>query len=106
MAAVSFPESRIQKAAVGLATALLATALVACGGDVIDSFKTEAAVLAEVQVKTATTIESAECPNDVDVVTGTQFSCTVTAEGGDEAIVDLKILNDNADVDMLRLREP
>lgn len=72
----------------------------------VDPFKTEVAVLAEVQIKTDTKIASVDCPSEVEVVPGREFSCTVTAEDGAEARADLRILNDDADLDILRLSKP
>jgi len=81
--------------------------LAGCKGEpVIDAYKTEAAVLAETQVKTGTKIASVKCPTDVTVIAGAEFTCTVTAEDGTEATADLRILNENADVDFLRLTNP
>ena len=77
-----------------------------CGGDVVDARKLEAAVKAETMVKTDTRIKSVECPTDLQVIPGTEFTCTVTAADGVEATADLEILNDDADVDFLRLVKP
>lgn len=77
-----------------------------CGGTVIDGQATAAAVLAEVQVKTDTNIESVVCPYDVEVVPGDEFTCDVTATDGSEAKAELRILNDDADVDFIRLTKP
>lgn len=77
-----------------------------CGATVIDPAKTEAAIKAEVQVKTDTKIKSVDCPSDIQVIPGSEFSCTVTAADGTEATADLEILNDDADVDFLRLTNP
>jgi len=86
---------------------LLPLALVAgCGADVIDARKLEAAVKAETEVKTDTKIESVDCPTDLQVIPGTEFTCTVTAADGTEATADLEILNEDADVDFLRLSNP
>jgi len=91
-----------------LIPALLLPLLLAagCGADVIDARKLEAAVKAETFVKTDTRIKSVECPTDLQVIPGTEFTCTVTAADGVEATADLEILNDQADVDFLRLRTP
>lgn len=78
-------------------------ALVGCGGTVIDANKAQAAILAEVQIKTDTKIASVKCPTDVEVIPGAEFSCVVTAKDGAEATADLQILNGDADVDIVRL---
>jgi hypothetical protein len=77
-----------------------------CGGDTIDAAKLEAAVQAETFVKTDTKIESVDCPSGVQVSPGTRFVCTVTAADGAEAVAELEILNDDADVDFLSLTKP
>ena len=77
-----------------------------CGADVVDARKLEAAVLAETMVKTDTKIESVECPTDLQVIPGSEFTCTVIAADGVEATADLEILNNDADVDFIRLRKP
>ena len=90
-----------------MAPLAVAATLAGCAGEpVIDAFKTEAAVLAEVQVKTGTKIASVKCPTDVEVIAGAEFSCFVTARDGAEATADLRILNEDADVDFLRLTNP
>lgn len=90
-----------------LPTLLLPLAVaVGCGADVVDARKLEAAVKAETMVKTDTRIKSVECPTDLQVIPGTEFTCTVTAADGAEATADLEILNDDADVDFLRLVKP
>ena len=77
-----------------------------CGADVIDARKLEAAVKAETMVKTGERIKSVDCPTDLQVIPGSEFTCTVTAADGAEATADLEILNDDADVDFLRLTNP
>jgi hypothetical protein len=80
--------------------------IAACGGNVVDARKLEAAVKAETMVKTDTKIKSVECPTDLSVIPGSEFTCTVTAADGVEATADLEILNDDADVDFIRLSNP
>jgi hypothetical protein len=88
-----------------LLPALLLAAFVAggCAGDVVDARKLEAAVRAETMVKTGTKIAEVDCPTDLRVIPGTEFECSVTAADGAEARAELKILNDRADVDFVRL---
>jgi len=82
-------------------------ALAGCGGGtVIDAVKTQAAIKAEVEVKTDTKIESVKCPTDIQVIPGSEFTCTVTAADGTEATAELQIRNDDADVDFIRLTKP
>ncbi|MGK2932957.1 MAG: DUF4333 domain-containing protein [Solirubrobacterales bacterium] len=76
------------------------------GGTVIDANKAEPAIRFDVQEATKTEISSVECPDDVEVVVGVRFSCKVTAADGAEAIAEGEILNDDADVKMIRLTKP
>ena len=77
-----------------------------CGETVIDANKAEAAIRFDVQEATKTKIDSVECPEDVEVVPGTSFSCKVVASDGAVAIAEGEILNDDADVRMIRLTRP
>lgn len=88
----------------GALAALIVVALVAvgCGETVIDDVKTEDAIERELE-KSLGEISSVDCPSDVEVKAGTAFECTVTKAGGKEETVKLKILNEDADVEMVDL---
>ncbi|MGB0119841.1 MAG: DUF4333 domain-containing protein [Solirubrobacterales bacterium] len=89
-----------------IACFLPAVAFVGCGGTVIDTNKAQAAILAEVEIKTGTKIDSVVCPFDVEVIPGAEFTCAVTAADGTEAVAELQIRNEDADVDFIRLTKP
>jgi hypothetical protein len=89
-------------------TALLAGGvLVGCGaGDVVDDQKTEIALQFDIPEATGTEVKSVNCPSDVPVNVGTRFTCRVVAESGDEAVAELEIVNDDADLKVLSLTAP
>ncbi len=80
--------------------------LAGCAADVVDPLKTEIAVRFDVQEATGTEIAKVECPSDVEVIPGARFTCTVTADSGTEAVAEIEILNDNADLKVLGLSNP
>ena len=81
--------------------------LAGCGpGTVIDANKAEPAILFDIQEATKTKIKSVDCPDDVEVVVGARFSCKVVAVDGAEAVAEGEILNEDADVKMIRLTKP
>jgi len=84
------------------------SAAAGCGepSTVIDIGKAQAAILAEVEVKTGEPVREVVCPLDVEVVPGDEFTCAVIADDGTEAAAELVILNEAADVDFLRLSKP
>jgi len=103
--------------------AVLALALAGCGETVIDATKTEeqlesslekslpasfatkagGALAREIGVSPGEEISSVDCPSDQEVETGAVFTCTITFANGAEATEDLKILNEDADVEALGL---
>jgi hypothetical protein len=88
--------------------ALIGIAAVAagCAADVVDPAKTEIAVRFDVQEATDTEIAGVTCPSDVEVITGARFTCTVTARSGVEAVAEIEILNDDADLRVVKLTKP
>jgi hypothetical protein len=88
-----------------LATVLVAGAfVVACGGTVIDDVKTEETLEQNLERSTGKKINSVECPSGVDVDPGTTFECTVRVAGGGQETAVLKVLNDDADVEVTDLK--
>lgn len=77
-----------------------------CGGTVIDANKAEPTIRFDVQEATDRKIKSVDCPDDVEVVPGARFECTVHAADGAEAVAEARIQNDDADVRLLRLTKP
>jgi hypothetical protein len=88
-----------------LATLIVPAALVAgCAGTVIDSQKAEDAIADNVETATRVQVETVSCPDDVEVEAGARFDCEVTTSDGRRAVAELKILNQDADVRVTRLR--
>ena len=83
-----------------LATAFL---VAGCGGTVIDDVKTEDAIAENVESSLGKKVSSVDCPSGVDVETDASFECTVSLEGGKEETATLKILNEDADVELVDL---
>ncbi len=89
-----------------VALTCVAAALVGCAADVVDPAKTEIAIRFDVEEATDTEIARVECPTDVEVIVGARFNCTVTARSGTEALAEIEILNEGADLKVLRLTNP
>jgi Domain of unknown function (DUF4333) len=87
-----------------LSVAFAAILFAGCGETVIDAAKTEDAIEQDLQRSTGQKISSADCPSDVEVETGATFECDVTLAGGRQEIVSLKILNEDADVAVTKVR--
>jgi hypothetical protein len=88
------------------ALATLAVAVLAmggCGETVIDAAKTEAAIEENLEKSLDKKVSAVECPTDVEVEAGASFDCTVTLTDGKEETASLKIINDDADVEVTGL---
>lgn len=90
----------------GALAALLTVAFLAqgCGETVIDDAKTEAAIEDNLQKSVGQKVSSVDCPSGVEVEPDTTFDCTVSLAGGKEETATLKILNDDADVEVTDLK--
>lgn len=86
--------------------ALLAAALLAlgCGETVIDDAKTEDAIEQNLESSLGKKVASVDCPSGVEVEAGQTFQCAVTVAGGERETATLKILNEDADVEVVRLK--
>jgi len=89
-----------------LVLAAAGVAIAGCAADVVDPVKTEIAVRFDVEEETGTKIAKVECPSDVEVIAGARFTCTVTARSGTEALAEIEILNEDADLKVLKLTNP
>lgn len=89
----------------GALAALLAVVFLAqgCGETVIDDAKTEAAIEDNLQQSVGQKVTSVDCPSGVEVEPDTTFDCTVSLAGGKEETATLKILNEDADVEVTDL---
>ncbi len=89
-------------ALIGLAVAALLA--VGCGETVIDDAKTEAAIEQNLEKSVGQKVVSVDCPSGVEVETGKTFDCTVDLTGGKQETATLKILNEDADVEVTDLK--
>jgi Domain of unknown function (DUF4333) len=88
--------------AVLLATVFLAL-LAGCGETVIDASKTEGALEANLSKSLETKVSSVDCPSDVEVEPQATFTCSVELAGGKTETATLRILNEDADVSVIKL---
>jgi len=87
-----------------LAAAAAVVFAVGCGETVIDDAKTEDAIEQNLESSLGKKVAAVECPSGVEVKAGSSFDCTVTLVGGKEETASLKIINDEADVEVTGLK--
>lgn len=87
-----------------VALPLLVFLAVGCGETVIDDAKTEAAIEQNLEDSVGQKVSSVDCPSGVEVEAGATFDCTVRLAGGKEETATLKILNEDADVEVTDLK--
>jgi len=93
----------------GRASALIALLLVAlaasgCGETVIDDVKAEEAIEQNLKSSANKKVTAVECPSGVEVEADATFACTVTLAGGKEETATMKILNEDADIELATLK--
>ncbi|MCO5316446.1 MAG: DUF4333 domain-containing protein [Solirubrobacterales bacterium] len=81
-------------------------ALAGCGGAVVDPVKTEIAVRYDVEAATGVKVAAVDCPAGIEVRANNRFACRVRTGNGDRALAELVVLNDRADLRLIRLRKP
>jgi NAD(P)H-hydrate repair Nnr-like enzyme with NAD(P)H-hydrate epimerase domain len=86
------------------ALALAVLAVAGCGDTVIDDAKTEDAIEQNLESSLGKKVAAVECPSGVEVEAGASFECAVTLSGGKEETATLKILNEDADVEVTGLQ--
>jgi len=88
-----------------LATLVLAALLItACGETVIDDVKTEDAIEQNLEDSLGKKVASVDCPSGVEVEQGASFDCAVKLAGGKGETATLKVLNEDADVEIADLQ--
>jgi hypothetical protein len=89
------------------AFALLAIvfAAVGCGETVIDDVKAEEAIQSNLEKSLDAKIKAVDCPSDQKVEAGKTFTCVVKFSDGKQATATLKILNEDADVSLVGLKQ-
>jgi NAD(P)H-hydrate repair Nnr-like enzyme with NAD(P)H-hydrate epimerase domain len=88
-------------AALALAAGAIA---VGCGETVIDDVKTEDAIEQNLEDSLGKKVTEVDCPSGVEVEAGASFDCKVTLSGGKRETATLKILNEDADVEVTDLQ--
>lgn len=93
---------------IAVAALLLAgsAALAGCGPKLVDDAKTEIAVRYDVEEATGVDVKAVDCPEGVEARPGNRFACSVETRGGERALAELEVLNDRADLRMVRLSKP
>jgi len=90
-----------------LAPVLAGALVTGCGaGDVVDDQKTELSLRYDIAEATGEKVKSVDCPADVPVSTGTRFVCSVTTTSGLEAVAEIEITSNDADLKVLSLEKP
>jgi hypothetical protein len=87
-----------------LAALLAAAAFAGCGKTVIDDAKTEDAIEQNLTKSANKKVTSVDCPSEVEVEADATFECTVILSGGKEETATMKILNDDADIELTQLK--
>jgi NAD(P)H-hydrate repair Nnr-like enzyme with NAD(P)H-hydrate epimerase domain len=87
-----------------LAAPVLAVFLWAgCGGTELDAAATEEQVAQSAEEARQEKVSSVDCPSGVKIEPGTEFSCTVRFSNGKTATATLKIRDEDANLDFVRL---
>jgi len=89
--------------AAAMLIAMLLVAVAGCGETVIDDVKTEDAIAQNLESSLDKKVASVECPSGVEVKTGVSFDCTVKLTDGKRETATLKVLNEDADVEVTDL---
>jgi len=76
-----------------------------CGETVIDDSKTEGAIKDNLQGSLEKKVSSVDCPSGVKVEAGDTFECEITLADGTTETATLKILNEDADVEVTDLSQ-
>lgn len=87
-----------------LAALALVTVLVAACGTAIDDAATEDAIEQNLENSVGQKVSSVECPSGVEVEPKATFDCEVTLADGKSETVTLKILNEDADIEIAKLQ--
>jgi hypothetical protein len=93
------------RCAAALALLVIGFAAAGCGETVIDDVKAEGAIQSNLEKSLHAKIKSVDCPSDQKVEAGKTFTCTVIFSDGKQATATLKILNKDADVSLVGLKQ-
>jgi NAD(P)H-hydrate repair Nnr-like enzyme with NAD(P)H-hydrate epimerase domain len=101
---MSFSSRRLVAVPSLLAAGLALAPVAGCGKTVIDDAKTEAAIEQNLERSAGKKVASVDCPSDVEVEKGERFDCVVSLDGGKEETATMKILNEDADIELTNLK--
>jgi NAD(P)H-hydrate repair Nnr-like enzyme with NAD(P)H-hydrate epimerase domain len=87
-----------------LALVLAAVFATGCGETVIDDAKTEDAIEQNLKSAAGKKVTAVDCPSGVEVEADASFDCTVSLAGGKEETATMKILNEDADIELTDLQ--
>jgi hypothetical protein len=93
------------RCAAALALLAIGFAAVGCGETVIDDVKAEGAIQSNLEKSLDAKIKTVNCPSDEKVEAGKTFTCTVIFSDGKQATATLKILNKDADISLVGLKQ-
>jgi hypothetical protein len=93
------------RCAAALSLLIIGFAAAGCGETVIDDVKAEGAIQSNLEKSLHAKIKSVNCPSDQKVEAGKTFTCTVIFSDGKQATATLKILNKDADVSLVGLKQ-
>jgi hypothetical protein len=93
------------RCAAALGLLVIGFAAAGCGETVIDDVKAEGAIQSNLEKSLDAKIKSVDCPSDQKVEAGKTFTCTVIFSDGKQATATLKILNKDADVSLVGLKQ-
>jgi NAD(P)H-hydrate repair Nnr-like enzyme with NAD(P)H-hydrate epimerase domain len=91
-------------ALLGAAAVIAALAFAGCGETVVDATKTEEALAANLSKSLNEKIAAVDCPSDIEVEKGNTFNCSVDVQKGEDQTVTLRILNEDADINVTDIR--
>jgi hypothetical protein len=87
-----------------LAAVALSLLAAGCGKTIVDLNKTEDQIRAEAEKRSADAkVSSVECPADLEVEPGREFTCTVRISGGGTETATLRIRDEEANLTLLSL---
>jgi NAD(P)H-hydrate repair Nnr-like enzyme with NAD(P)H-hydrate epimerase domain len=87
-----------------VALVLVAVSAIGCGDTVIDDVKTEDVLEQNVESSLGKKVTAVDCPSGVEVEKGKTFDCVLTLAGGKEETATMKILNEDADIELADLK--
>ena len=98
------PMSIAARCAALLAAGAIALAASGCGDTVIDSAKADGALQTSLERSLKEKVSSVDCPSGQKVEPGATFICSVKFADGQRASVEIKIVNEDADVSVVHLQ--